>query len=133
VRFGAQTLLSNSRQALEAGEFAKEHGGYHEFHDAMFKAYFTDLKDIGRREVVFDAAREAGLDGRDLNAALDAGTYLPRLAETTRLARENQVKAAPTFFIEGGGKITGAQPLETFRKAFAHAVAKAAGNAWQPL
>jgi predicted DsbA family dithiol-disulfide isomerase len=117
VRFGPQTLLSNSREALEAGEFAKEHGGYHEFHEAMFRAYFTDCKDIGKREVVLDAAREAGLDTGALSAALDAGIYLPRLTETTRMAQENEVRAAPTFFIEGFGKITGAQPIETFRSA----------------
>lgn len=117
VRFGPQPLMSNSRQALEAGEFAKGHGKYHDFHEGVFKAFFTDCKDIGERSVLLEIATSVGLDAQALNAALDAGTYLDRLKETTQSAGQNWVRAAPTFLIEGYGPLTGAQPLETFRKA----------------
>jgi predicted DsbA family dithiol-disulfide isomerase len=122
VRFGPQPLMSNSRQALEAGEFAKEQGRYDAFHEGVFKAFFTDCKDIGDRAVLRNVAQKAGLDIAALEVALDAKTYLPRLTETTAKARENWVRAAPTFIIEGYGPITGAQPVETFRKAL-HEVA----------
>lgn len=117
VRFGPQPLMSNSRQALEGGEFAKEHGRYEEYHEAVFRAFFTDCKDIGNREVILDLARSVGLDAEALNAALEAKTYLPRLEETTRMARNSSISAAPTFLIEGYGSLTGAQSIETFRAA----------------
>ncbi len=41
IAFGDMALLSNTRLSLEAAEYAREHGAYHAFHDAVFKAGFT--------------------------------------------------------------------------------------------
>lgn len=116
IRFGPQTRLSNSRKAMEAGEFARDHGAYDTYHEAMFKAFFTDCKDIGQRDVILDIAGTSGLDTDKLTIALDTSLYLPRLEETTQKARNNFINAAPTFVVKGYGSITGAQPLEAFRE-----------------
>ncbi len=124
IHFGPQPLMSNSRQALEGGEFAKEYGRYDAYHGAVFKAYFTACEDIGDRSVLLKVARKVGLDPTALASALDAGTFSSRLAETTRAAREKGISAAPTFEIDGGGTIRGAQPIETFRAALRAAAGK---------
>ena len=126
IRFGPQPLMSNSRKALEGGEFAKVHGRYDAYHEGIFKAFFTDCVDIGDPEVILDVARGAGLNADELRLALNTDAYLHRLEETTRRAMKNWVRAAPTCFIEGYGTITGAQPIETFRAAFIEAQKKAA-------
>ena len=117
VRFGPQSLMSNSREALEGGEFAKEHGRYKAYHEAVFRAFFTDCLDIGNRKVILDVARKVGLDAIALDAALEENIYLPRLQETTRKAKEKWITSAPTFIIDGYGNISGAQPIDTFRSA----------------
>ena len=117
VRFGAQPLMSNSREALEGGEFAKKHDRYDAYHEAIFRAFFTDCLDIGNRQVIMDVARKAGLDEKALNAALEKSTYLPRLRETTDKAKKLWISSAPTFVIEGYGNITGAQSIDNFRAA----------------
>jgi len=117
IRFGPQPLMSNSRKAMEGGEFAKVHGRYETYHAAIFRAFFTGCRDIGNRDVLLDIAQTAGLDRQAFAAALDSRTYLSRLAETTRRARERGITSAPTFLIDGYGTITGAQPLGTFRAA----------------
>jgi predicted DsbA family dithiol-disulfide isomerase len=122
VRFGPQPLMSNSRQALEAGEFAKAHGLYDDYHEAVFRTFFSDLKDIGNREVILQLAAEVGLDAKNLQAALEAGTYDHRLEETTRMAHEQGIRSAPTYVVEGYGFITGAQPIDNFRTVL-HTVA----------
>lgn len=121
IRFGTQTRLSNSRKALEAGEFARASGRYEAYHEAVFRAYFTDCLDIGETAVILAAAGEAGLDQAALKAALDAGAFTRTVVEGTDRARRLGVRAAPTFFIRGYGSITGAQPLETFRQALRRA------------
>ena len=115
VRFNLQPLMSNSRLALEAGEFAKVHGVYDKFHAAVFKAFFTECKDIGQREVILDIAGSLGLATDQLALDLDNHTYLNVLEETTQSARNMMVSAAPTFIIDGLKPITGAQPLDSFR------------------
>ena len=115
VRFNLQPLMSNSRLALEAGEFAKEYGKHDEFHEAVFKTFFTECKDIGQRDILLDIAGSLELDSDKLAKDLDNHTYLKKLEETTRAAQKRMVSAAPTFIIDGLRPITGAQPLDTFR------------------
>ena len=116
VRFGPQPLMSNSRMAMQGGEFAKDHGKYDAYHEAVFRTFFTDCKDIGDRSVILETARGIGLDAAALDTALVGNTYLPRLQATTEAANANGFSAAPTFVIDGYGSISGAQPLEQFRK-----------------
>ena len=116
VRFGPQPLMSNSRGALEGGEFAKEHGLYDAYHEAVFRAFFTECKDIGNRSVILELTKNVGLDADALDAALESNIYLPRLQAATREAKANGFSAAPTFVIDGYGSISGAQPIDTFRK-----------------
>ena len=101
--------------AMEGGEFAKEHGKYDSYHEAVFRTFFTDCKDIGDRAVLLDLARSVGLDAVALGAALESNMYLPRLQETARMAKANGFSAAPTFVINGYGSISGAQSIDTFR------------------
>lgn len=115
VRFGPQPLMSNSRMAMEAGEYAKDHGRFEAFHGAVFKAFFTECLDIGNRMVILDAARSVGLVADELDAALDNGIYSPNLERTTKEAKRSGISSAPTFVIEGYGTVTGAQPFDTFR------------------
>jgi predicted DsbA family dithiol-disulfide isomerase len=115
VRFGPQPLMNNSRKAMQGGEFAKEHGRYGAYHEAVFRAFFTDCLNIGDQKVILDLAKGVGLDAVALNAALEDGTYMPRLQETSRKAKMKGISAAPTFVIEGYGEISGAQPFDTFR------------------
>ncbi len=115
VRFGPQPLMSNSRLAMEAGEFAKDHGRFDAYHEAVFNAFFTDCLDIGDRKVILDVARSVGLNADKLEAALEAGIYFPRLEDTTDRAKASGITSAPTFVIEGYGIVTGAQSFETFR------------------
>ena len=115
VRFGPQPLMSNSREALEGGEFAKEHGRYDAYHEAVFRAFFTECKDIGNRSVILELAKNVGLDADALDAGLESNIYLPRLQAITREAKANGFSAAPTFVIDGYDSISGAQPIDTFR------------------
>ena len=115
VRFGPQPLMSNSWMAMKGGEFAKNHGDHDAYHEAVFRAFFTECKDIGDRSVILEIAHDVGLDATALDAALEGNLYLPRLQETTATAKANGISAAPTFVIDGYGSISGAQPIDTFR------------------
>lgn len=102
---------------MQAGEFARSKGVYQPYHEAMFKAFFTDCLDIGDLEVIAGVITALGLDRDELEQVLNHKTYAPILEETRKRAAANMVTAAPTFFIEGGQKIIGAQPFATFKAA----------------
>jgi predicted DsbA family dithiol-disulfide isomerase len=123
LHFGNLRHLSNSRLALEAAEFARDYGKYDIFHHAVFKAYFTNLEDIGDHNVLHRIARTCGIDPTKLQTALDEKRYSRHITNGSKLAQEAQVTAIPTFVIEGKQSITGAvhedrlrSILETERK-----------------
>jgi predicted DsbA family dithiol-disulfide isomerase len=117
LQFNNLEVLSNSHLSLIAGEFAKDHGKFHEYHEAVFKAYFTNGEDIGKVEVINRLLEELNLDVKEFMVAAKEGTYEDRLKQTTGSAHENQINSTPTFIVNDKYAIVGAQPVESFRKA----------------
>jgi predicted DsbA family dithiol-disulfide isomerase len=108
--------IANSRLALEASEFAKDHGRFAVVHRQVFDAYFTKGCDIGDSNVLMQIARDTGMDATALQQDLDAGTYRSKLEQARREAGRLQVTAAPTFLFNNKERIVGAQPIDVFRK-----------------
>jgi len=115
IVFNEHKLLSNSRMALLASEYARDMGRYDEFHENMFRAYMTDAQDIGRPEVIAAVAAKTGLDADATLAAVKDDRYAPRMAEATREGRLLGLTGIPLFIVNNQYKIVGAQPIESFR------------------
>lgn len=111
-----RTWTSNSHLALEAAEFAAEHGQTLEFHRAMFKAYFEDLADIGDVDVIARVAVSCGLSEAELREALANGKYRADVDEGIQWAQEVGVTAVPTFVLGEKYGIVGAQELPAFEE-----------------
>lgn len=109
-----RTWTSNSHLSLEAAEFAAEHGDGIRFHKAMFKAYFTDLADIGDLDTVVRVGEEAGLPADDLRVTLTEGRYRATVDEGIQWAQQVGVTAVPTFVLGGNIGIVGAQEMDVF-------------------
>lgn len=107
---------SNSYIALQAAEFANEHGDMWAFHRRMFKAYFDELQDIGTIDSVVRIGAEAGLNADELRAALEDGRYRERVDEGISWSRAIGVTAIPTFVFNERWGIVGAQELMAFRQ-----------------
>ncbi len=116
--FADVQVLPNSNEILQAGEYALEHGRFEQFNEDVFKAYFTDLQDIGARSVILDVAAQCGLDAENLARALDEDRYGARLRAVTEEARSRGINSAPTFIIDNKYVIAGMQSLEQFRQLF---------------
>jgi predicted DsbA family dithiol-disulfide isomerase len=107
-------LTSYTIPALEASEFAKEHGAFDAFHQGTYRAYWELGQDIGRVEVLQGIAREAGLDPGALAAALAEGRHRPTVQRDMDEALRLGVNAIPAFLM-GGFFFSGARPYEFFR------------------
>ena len=121
IEFRDMIRLPNSRRALETAEFARDHGSYHQAHMALFKAFFTDGKNIGDTDVLKSVAGECGLAPDALVAALEEGRYSEKVREGSAAAVRAGVKAVPTFIVEGLPAITGAVNEAVFREALQQA------------
>ena len=84
----------------------------------MMKVLVSD--NISQKGV--EILRNAGLDGGVFRKAYEAKTYLPRLQEGQHQAAEAGVTGVPAFVINNARTISGAQPLEVFRKTLSAVV-----------
>ena len=110
-----RTWTSNSHLALQAGEFAQDTGAdLLRFHRAMFKAYFEDLEDVGKVDVVVRIGESAGLDGVALREALESGEYREQVDDGIAWSRSVGVTAVPTFIFDEQTGFAGAQDYNVF-------------------
>ncbi len=114
--FNDSDRVSNSHLALLAGEFAQDVGRFEEFHENVFRAFFTGLKNIGRLDVILEIASNSGLNPKKLKPALCEGRQA-RLYAAASEARRLGILSIPAFAFENDKIIVGAQPPEIFRKA----------------
>ena len=111
LKFVAQDRLSNSYSAILLGEYIHLHHPEQEsrYHDAVFKAYFSEGKDIGQLDILSDLLVELGIDPKVLPTALNDVASQTRMQENAQAATANGVTGTPTFFI-GPERVVGAQP-----------------------
>jgi len=110
-----RTFTSNSLLAHEAAEFAADSGiDPAAFHHRMFRAYFEDLEDVGKLDVIVAAGVDAGLDGDALREALMKRRYRQEVQDGINWAKEIGVTAVPTFVFDDKYGFAGAQDYETF-------------------
>jgi len=116
IHFNKIERLYNSRAALELSELARDRGVYDEMHTLLFSAYFHDGKNIADSDVLCDIAVNVGLKQEEVKEAFEKKTYINRLASSLAEGREKGISAVPTFIFSDGQKLTGAQPLNMFKK-----------------
>lgn len=76
--------------------------------EALFSAYFTEGRDVGRSEVLREIAQEVGFDHNE-----SVGAKLWELVEQEDVrAREAGIRGVPTFLLNDRLLFSGAQPSE---------------------
>ena len=108
------TVLTNSRAALAATEFARESGRDEALEERIYRAYFNEGVNIGDADTVARLAAEAGLDSGEVADAIKSPRYEMRLKNNSLAAHQRGVSGVPTFFI-GEFPLVGAQSLVAMR------------------
>jgi predicted DsbA family dithiol-disulfide isomerase len=109
--------LSNSHLALLGGEIARDNDRFHEYHDAVFSAYFQQGKDIGDLETLAGIAADIGIDGGSFARAITDEKYEAVLRSSIRQAHSLGLTGVPSFVFADGNVVVGAQPYEVLRAA----------------
>ena len=113
--YGERTMTYNSRLSQELGKWADTQPGGEAFHDAMFRAYFVEARDISRPEVLLEIAERVGLPRAAAAEVLEKRTFKAAVDEDWKLSRQVGVTGVPTF-VAGRHGVVGAQPYETLEQ-----------------
>jgi len=117
--FGERERTYNSRLSQELGLWAESKNMGDVFHNAVFRAYFADGKNIAKIPVLLDLAESAGLSREEAAAVLATRAFKAAVDADWALSREMEITAVPTFVMKQE-KLVGAQPydmLEMFMSA----------------
>jgi predicted DsbA family dithiol-disulfide isomerase len=124
LEYNRPEVVPNTRLALRLTELARERGLHAPFHDRLMDAYWSGATNIGDADELRKLASEAGLDTADVERAIsDPSAYLDVVQASTYEAQSIGINAIPAFLLDGRLIVLGAQPLETFRRAFAQLAA----------
>jgi predicted DsbA family dithiol-disulfide isomerase len=107
--FGDRKMTYNSRRAQELGKWAEKKGSGDAFHDAVFRAYFADGRNIADEKTLTDVAQTAGLNANEVRNVLADRSFKAAVDSDWYRAYESKVAAVPTFLIKGQS-LVGAQP-----------------------
>ena len=118
IVFSERTFTTNSHKALLLAEAAKEEGSavFEALNEGLFRAYFTDGRNIGDPQVLRDVAKAAGVSAGRWEQAWSDAAYEERLARDHAEASGIGITAVPTFIVDGRWIIEGAVPVEMLRE-----------------
>ena len=108
---GERKKTYNSRLAQELAKWAELKGKGDPFHNAVFRAYFVDGKNIGKVDELIRIADSAGIPGKEARSVIGFRTYREAVDEDWTRSRQLGITGVPTFIV-GGQATVGFQPYE---------------------
>lgn len=112
---GQRRKTYNSRLAQELAKWAEAEGRGDEFHDAGFRAYFVDGRNIGKIDELVAVAESVGLPGDEATTVLETRTYRQAVDADWFRSRLLGITVVPTFVINRRA-VLGAQPYDVLEQ-----------------
>lgn len=109
--YGERRMTYNSRLAQELAKWADAQPGGTAIHDALFRAYFVEARNIGDPQVLLDIAKNVGLDPVLATEVIEKRTHRAAVDADWEKSRSYGITGVPSFVV-GGYAVVGAQPYE---------------------
>jgi predicted DsbA family dithiol-disulfide isomerase len=109
-----KTTVANSYNAHRLLQMAKKHGLASEAEEHIFKAYFTDGKDIDDISTLTSIGFAIGLDKTAVEKMLRGTDFAAEVAADLKEADQIGITGVPFFVFDRKYAVSGAQPVDTF-------------------
>lgn len=117
-----KSVMVNSQKAHQLIQFAKTKNLGNEIEERLFKAHFTEGKNIADIATLTQLGKEVGLDEKELQTAFTDEQYKYSMKQDIQEAQNIGVTGVPFFVFNRKYAVSGAQPtdafLETITKSF---------------
>jgi len=126
--FNAERNMSyNSRLAQELATWAASKGKAEEVANALFRAYFVDVKNIGKVDVLVKIAAENDLPKDEATDVLLSRKYKDAVDQDWKRCAAFGINGVPTF-LAGKYLMVGAQPYEELKRLVEHVLKEPESN-----
>ncbi|ACU04340.1 DsbA family oxidoreductase [Pedobacter heparinus] len=109
-----KAVMANSFDAHRLIQMAKVNDTPGDIEELLFKAHFTDGKNIADQQVLIGIGKEGGLDGLAVEMMLKSDDFTDDVRHDEKIAQQIRIKGVPFFVIDQKLSISGAQAPEVF-------------------
>ncbi len=109
-----KAVLANSYHAHRLIHLAKKYAKGNEAEERIFKAYFTEGKDIASQQTLLELGKEIGLEEKEIKAVLNSDEFGDSVRADIEEAMNIGVRGVPFFVFNREYAVSGAQPVEIF-------------------
>jgi predicted DsbA family dithiol-disulfide isomerase len=115
-------VVANSFNAHRFTHLAKKHGLGADAEEALFKAYFTDGKNVDDTDTLIELGTSIGLNAEEVKQTLATDAYADDVKHDIAEAQYLGIKGVPFFVMNNKYGVSGAQAVpvftQTLEKAF---------------
>ncbi|MFD1257658.1 DsbA family oxidoreductase [Mucilaginibacter terrae] len=120
-----RAVVANSFNAHRFTHLAKQHNLGEAAEEQLFKAYFTNGKNIDDINILTQIGLEVGLDAAELNETLNnPDAYANNVHADVQEAQALGISSVPFFVMNNQYAVCGAQPMEVFTNTLYSAYAE---------
>jgi predicted DsbA family dithiol-disulfide isomerase len=109
-----KSIVANSFNAHRLIQFAKTKGLANEIEEELFKAHFTDGKNIDDIEVLVQTGVSVGLDEKEVTEMLASDAFSKEVKQDEMQAQSLGIRGVPFFIFNNKYAVSGAQSPDTF-------------------
>ncbi|GAO95839.1 2-hydroxychromene-2-carboxylate isomerase family protein [Pseudomonas syringae pv. actinidiae] len=109
--------IYNTFDAHRLLHWAEQEGKQPALKQALFVAYFSELKDPSNHQTLADVAQKVGLDRLRAQAILDSDEFASDVREAEQLWTSRGITSVPTMVFNDQYAVSGGQPVEVFVSA----------------
>lgn len=124
--FTPESRMVNSFQAHQMLDFALSQGLQHPLKLALFKAHFTDNRNVSDPEVLIDVATSVGIDESAARDVLVSGALVESVREKQKFWTSRGISGVPSMVFGGKYLVTGAQGAENYAQILRQTLEEAA-------
>jgi predicted DsbA family dithiol-disulfide isomerase len=112
-----KAVVANSFNAHRVSHLAKKYTLGDAMEEALFKAYFTEGKNIDDKQTLIQLGTGIGLKAIEVEEVLNSDLYAAEVEQDIMEAQQVGVRGVPFFVIDRKYAVSGAQPSDVFLAA----------------
>lgn len=117
-----KAIAANSFDAHRFSHLAQEHGLQDAAEEALFKAHFTEGKNISDRAMLIQLGETIGLNPSEVKTVLESQEFSKEVKSDIEEARQLRVTGVPFFVFDRKYAVSGAQDSEVFLQTLVKAL-----------
>jgi predicted DsbA family dithiol-disulfide isomerase len=109
-----KAVINNTLDAHRLLHLAKTNGLQNEMKEELFRAYYTEGKNIGDAETLVQLGADVGLPPVEIRKMLKGSQYKEEVLQDQHIAAQVGARGVPFFVFNDKYAVSGAQPAEVF-------------------